>query len=139
MDLEEGGSQTVEAKNVVVATGSEPSVLPPLPVDNDGGLIVDSTGAIALKEVPKKMAVIGGGIIGLELGSVWRRLGADVTVIEFLDRICPGVRAGASERVCVGGVGQPSASPPPPADCVRTCRWTLSSPRSSSASSRSRG
>lgn len=100
MDLEGGGTQTVETKNVVVATGSEPTTLPPLPVDNDGGLIVDSTGAIALKQVPKKMAVIGGGIIGLELGSVWRRLGAEVTVIEFLDRICPGVRARAVTPSC---------------------------------------
>jgi dihydrolipoamide dehydrogenase len=60
-----------------------------VPVDNARGLVVDSTGALVLKKVPKKMAVIGGGVIGLEMGSVWRRLGTEVTVIEFLDRIIP--------------------------------------------------
>merc|ERR1711924_409344 len=66
------------------------SPLPPCPVDNAGGRIVDSTGALDLKEIPKTMAVIGGGVIGLEMGSVWRRLGTKVTVIEFLDHIVPG-------------------------------------------------
>lgn len=91
VDLLEGGSQTLAAKNVVIATGSEVTPLPPVPVDNEGGRIVDSTGALSLKEVPKKMAVIGAGVIGLELGSVWRRLGAEVQVIEFLDRVTPGI------------------------------------------------
>ena len=83
--------QTLETKNIVIATGSEVSPLPPVPVDNAGGKIVDSTGALDISKVPEKMAVIGGGVIGLEMGSVWSRLGADVTVIEFLDRICPAM------------------------------------------------
>jgi len=82
---------TLEARNIVIATGSEPSGLPGVAVDGDR--IVDSTGALSLSEVPKTMIVIGAGIIGLELGSVWRRLGAEVTVIEYLDRICPGMDA----------------------------------------------
>jgi dihydrolipoamide dehydrogenase len=62
-----------------------------VPVDNAEGKIVDSTGALELKAIPKKLAVIGGGVIGLEMGSVWRRLGTEVTVIEFLDRIVPSM------------------------------------------------
>ena len=89
-ELLEGGNQTIEAKNILIATGSEPTPLPPVPVDNDGQKIVDSTGALELKEIPKKMAVVGGGVIGLEMGSVWRRLGTEVHVIEFLDNIIPG-------------------------------------------------
>ena len=87
--LNEGGSRTLKARNVLIASGSEVTPLPPAPVDNAKGLIVDSTGALVLKAVPKRMAVIGGGVIGLEMGSVWRRLGSEVTVIEFLDRIIP--------------------------------------------------
>ncbi|AZI34695.1 dihydrolipoamide dehydrogenase [Caenibius tardaugens NBRC 16725] len=79
------------AKNVVIATGSSVTPLPGVAVDNDKGIIVDSTGALALAAVPKKLVVIGGGVIGLELGSVWRRLGADVTVVEFLDALLPGM------------------------------------------------
>lgn len=79
----------IEAKNIMIATGSEVATLPPVPIDEDR--IVSSTGALSLSSVPKSMVVIGGGVIGLELGSVWRRLGADVTVIEYLDRIVPGV------------------------------------------------
>ena len=85
------GTHTVNAKNIIIATGSEPSPLPTAPVDNDSGKIVDSTGALSLKEVPEKMVLVGGGVIGLEMGSVWSRLGAKVTVVEFLDRICPGM------------------------------------------------
>jgi len=85
---EDGSEQTLEAKNIVVATGSEPSGLPGIKVDQVR--IVDSTGALAIPAVPKKMVVIGAGIIGLELGSVWRRLGAEVEVVEYLDRIIPG-------------------------------------------------
>jgi len=81
----------LEAKNIVIATGSEPSPLPGVTVD--GMRIVDSTGALTFPEVPKSLVVIGAGVIGLELGSVWRRLGAQVTVVEFLDRIVPGVDA----------------------------------------------
>ncbi|MEZ5736277.1 MAG: dihydrolipoyl dehydrogenase [Novosphingobium sp.] len=79
------------AKNIVIATGSSVTPLPGVDVDNDKGVIVDSTGALALKAVPKHLVVIGGGVIGLELGSVWRRLGAKVTVVEFLDQLLPGM------------------------------------------------
>ena len=89
--LNDGGSETLDTKNILIATGSEVTPLPPVPVDNAGGKIVDSTGALEISKVPEKMAVIGGGVIGLEMGSVWSRLGADVTVIEFLDRICPSM------------------------------------------------
>ena len=85
------GKDSVTAKEVVIATGSSVTPLPNVEVDNDKGIIVDSTGALALKAVPKKMVVIGGGVIGLELGSVWRRLGAEVIVVEFLDQILPGM------------------------------------------------
>ena len=84
------GDRTVRAKNIVIATGSSVTPLPGVEVDNTKGRIVDSTGALELGAVPKKMVVIGGGVIGLELGSVWRRLGAEVTVVEFLDQILPG-------------------------------------------------
>ena len=82
------GDQTLETKNIVIATGSEPSPLPGVEIDNKR--IIDSTGALSLPEVPKSLIVVGAGVIGLELGSVWRRLGAQVTVVEFLDRIVPG-------------------------------------------------
>ena len=85
----DGTVSVLEAKNIVIATGSEPSPLPGVAVDNLR--IVDSTGALSLTEVPKSLIVIGAGVIGLELGSVWRRLGAAVTVMEFLDRITPGI------------------------------------------------
>jgi len=80
-----------QAKNIVIATGSVPAGLPGVAVDNQR--IVDSTGALSLPEVPKHLVVIGAGVIGLELGSVWRRLGAKVTVVEYLDRIVPGTDA----------------------------------------------
>jgi dihydrolipoamide dehydrogenase len=83
------GEQTIEAKNVVIATGSE--VMPLPGVDIDEKQIVSSTGALVLSKVPGHMVVVGGGYIGLEMGSVWRRLGAKVTVVEFLDRIVPGM------------------------------------------------
>ncbi|HEY3814303.1 MAG TPA: dihydrolipoyl dehydrogenase [Caulobacteraceae bacterium] len=85
----DGSKSTLNAANIVIATGSEPTPLPGVTVDQKQ--IVDSTGALALAGVPKTMVVIGAGIIGLELGSVWRRLGAEVTVVEFLDRITPGM------------------------------------------------
>jgi dihydrolipoamide dehydrogenase len=85
----DGAVTTLEAKDIVIATGSEPSPLPGVAVDQKR--IVDSTGALSLPAVPKSLIVIGAGIIGLELGSVWRRLGAQVTVVEFLDRITPGM------------------------------------------------
>lgn len=79
------------AKNFIIATGSSVTPLPNVDVDNANGIIVDSTGALELSKVPETMLVIGGGVIGLELGSVWRRVGAKVTVVEFLDQILPGM------------------------------------------------
>ena len=81
------------AKNVVIATGSSVTPLPGVEIDNDKGIVIDSTGALALDRVPEKLVVIGGGVIGLELGSVWRRLGAKVTVVEYLDQLLPGMDA----------------------------------------------
>jgi dihydrolipoamide dehydrogenase len=87
VDLLEGGSTEVEAKNIIIATGSEVSPFPGGAIEIDEKQIVSSTGALDLQEVPKKMVVIGGGIIGLEMGSVWSRLGSEVTVVEFLGAI----------------------------------------------------
>ena len=85
------GDQTITAKNIIIATGSSVTPLPGVAVDNDARIIVDSTGALALPNVPEHLVVIGGGAIGLELGSVWKRLGAKVTVVEYLDQILPGM------------------------------------------------
>ena len=85
---QDGSETTLQAKDIVIATGSEPTPLPGVTIDNQR--IIDSTGALSLPQVPKHLVVIGAGVIGLELGSVWRRLGSQVTVIEYLDRICPG-------------------------------------------------
>ncbi|UXY55681.1 dihydrolipoyl dehydrogenase [Pseudomonas tohonis] len=85
----DGKEQVLEARHIVIATGSEPTPLPGVEIDNKR--ILDSTGALSLPEVPRHLVVIGAGVIGLELGSVWRRLGAEVTVVEYLDRICPGL------------------------------------------------
>src|SRR5881398_3569503 len=82
------GDRTVRAKNVVIATGSSVTPLPGVEIDEK--IIVSSTGALELEKVPEHMVVIGGGVIGLELGSVWRRVGAKVTCVEFLDQILPG-------------------------------------------------
>ena len=87
------GDETITAKEVVIATGSSVTPLPGIEVDNDKQVVVDSTGALELRSVPRKMVVIGGGVIGLELGSVWRRLGAEVICIEYLDQILPGMDA----------------------------------------------
>jgi len=87
--LADGSVRELQAKDIVIATGSEPTPLPGVTIDNQR--ILDSTGALALPEVPKHLVVIGAGVIGLELGSVWRRLGSEVTVVEYLDRICPGL------------------------------------------------
>ncbi|QCB56022.1 dihydrolipoyl dehydrogenase [Sphingopyxis sp. PAMC25046] len=90
-DSVEVAGKTYRAKNIIIATGSSVTPLPGVEVDNDKQIIVDSTGALELAKVPGHMVVIGGGVIGLELGSVWRRLGAKVTVVEFLDQILPGM------------------------------------------------
>lgn len=89
--LADGGSETLKTKKILIATGSESTPLPGLEIDEKQ--IVTSTGALELGKVPKSMVVVGAGVIGLELGSVWSRLGAEVTVIEFLDRILPGMDA----------------------------------------------
>jgi dihydrolipoamide dehydrogenase len=86
---DDGSTETVEAKSIVIATGSDSAPLRGVEIDEKR--IVTSTGALSLPDVPKRMIVVGAGIIGLELGSVWRRLGAEVTVVEFLDRILPGL------------------------------------------------
>ncbi|WP_428028269.1 dihydrolipoyl dehydrogenase [Altererythrobacter sp.] len=87
----EVNGETKTAKEVVIATGSSVTPLPGVEIDNSKHVVVDSTGALELPKVPKKLVVIGGGVIGLELGSVWRRLGAEVTVVEFLDQLLPGM------------------------------------------------
>ncbi len=87
----DGKTQTVETKNIVIATGSDVARLKGIEIDETR--IVSSTGALALDKVPGKLLVVGAGVIGLELGSVWRRLGAQVTVVEFLNRILPGMDA----------------------------------------------
>ncbi|KAJ5893562.1 Dihydrolipoyl dehydrogenase [Penicillium taxi] len=92
VDLLDGGEQTVRGKNIIIATGSEATPFPGLNIDEKR--IISSTGALSLQEVPKKMVVIGGCIIGLEMASVWSRLGAEVTVVEFLGAIGgPGMDA----------------------------------------------
>jgi dihydrolipoamide dehydrogenase len=83
------GDRVVTAKNIVIATGSSVTPLPGVEIDQQ--VVVDSTGALELSTVPNHLVVIGGGVIGLELGSVWKRLGAKVTVVEFLDQILPGM------------------------------------------------
>jgi dihydrolipoamide dehydrogenase len=83
------GDETHEAKNIVIASGSVPSSLPGVEVDEK--VVVTSTGALELPKIPKKMTVIGAGVIGLELGSVYARLGAEVTVVEYMDAVCPGM------------------------------------------------
>ena len=89
VSLNNGESQSLAAKNLVIASGSEPASLPGVEVDEKR--IVSSTGALTLEKVPGKLVVIGAGVIGLELGSVWRRLGSEVHVIEYLDHITPGM------------------------------------------------
>ena len=85
----DGSETTLEAKNIVIATGSDIARLPGVTIDEKK--VVSSTGALELTVVPKKLLVIGAGVIGLELGSVWRRLGSEVTFVEYLDRILPGM------------------------------------------------
>jgi dihydrolipoamide dehydrogenase len=89
VELNAGGGQQVSARNILIATGSESATLPGLEIDEER--IVSSTGALDLEGVPAHLVVVGAGYIGLELGTVWRRLGAKVTVIEWLDRITPGM------------------------------------------------
>ena len=93
----DGSSEEIEAKNTIIATGSKPSNLPFIKLDKDR--IITSTEALKLKEIPKHLIVIGGGVIGLELGQVYKRLGAEVTVVEYLDRIIPTMDAALSKEL----------------------------------------
>ena len=92
----DGSVQTLETKSIVIATGSDVATLPGIAIDEE--TVVSSTGALVLKSVPKKMVVIGAGVIGLELGSCYRRLGAEVVVVEYLDRVLPGMDAEVSKQ-----------------------------------------
>ena len=93
----DGTSEVIEGTNIIIATGSKPSSLPFIKIDKDR--VITSTEALKLKEVPKHLLVIGGGVIGLELGSVYKRLGADVTVIEYMDKIVPGMDTDISKEL----------------------------------------
>ncbi len=94
----DGKVQEVETKNIVIATGSDVAGIPGVDVEFDEKIIVSSTGALELPKVPKNLVVVGGGVIGLELGSVWQRLGANVTVIEYLDTILGGMDQDISKQ-----------------------------------------
>ena len=87
--LNAGGEEKIRAKKFIIATGSDVSPLPGEPFKIDEKVVVSSTGALSLKEVPKKMIVIGAGVIGMELGSVYQGLGADVTIVEYMDKVLP--------------------------------------------------
>lgn len=89
VDMTAGGSEEISAKNVIIATGSEPASLPAGMLDIDERYVVTSTGALELPKIPKSMVVVGGGVIGLEMGSVYARLGTEVTVVQHTERICP--------------------------------------------------
>ena len=93
----DGTSETIEAKNIIIATGSKPSSLPFIKIDKER--IITSTEALKLPEVPKHLVIIGGGVIGIELGQVYLRLGAQVSVVEFMDRIIPGMDASLSKEL----------------------------------------
>lgn len=93
----DGTSETLEAKNIIIATGSKPSSLPFIKIDKER--IITSTEALKLKEVPKHLVIIGGGVIGIELGQVYLRLGAQVSVVEYMDRIIPGMDASLSKEL----------------------------------------
>ncbi len=95
---QDGKVETVSAKNIVIATGSSVAGIPGVDVKFDETVIVSSDHAIALKKVPKSFVVVGGGVIGLELGSVWSRLGAEVTVVEFLPAILGGMDGGVAKQ-----------------------------------------
>lgn len=97
VDKTEGEQETLETKNVIIATGSKPSSLPFIKLDKER--IITSTEALKLKEIPKKLVVIGGGVIGLELGQVYRRLGSEVTVLEYMDRIIPTMDSALSREL----------------------------------------
>ncbi|NNM23736.1 MAG: NAD(P)/FAD-dependent oxidoreductase, partial [Flavobacteriaceae bacterium] len=89
--------ETIEAKNIIIATGSKPASLPFIEIDKER--VITSTEALSLSEIPKHLVVIGGGVIGLELGQVYRRLGAEVSVIEYMDRIIPTMDSSQSKEL----------------------------------------
>lgn len=93
----DGSEETIEGTNIIIATGSKPSSLPFITIDKER--IITSTEALSLKEIPKHLLVIGGGVIGLELGSVYKRLGSEVSVIEYMDKIVPGMDADVSREL----------------------------------------
>ncbi|MDZ4149320.1 MAG: dihydrolipoyl dehydrogenase [Flavobacteriaceae bacterium] len=93
----DGTTETIEAKNIIIATGSKPASLPFIKLDKER--VITSTEALKLKEIPKHLVIIGGGVIGLELGQVYLRLGAQVSVVEFLDRILPGMDGAISKEM----------------------------------------
>lgn len=93
----DGSEETIEGTNIIIATGSKPSTLPFIQIDKER--IITSTEALKLEEIPKKLLVIGGGVIGLELGSVYKRLGTEVAVIEYMDKIVPGMDADVSKEL----------------------------------------
>ena len=97
IDKAEGDNETIEAKNTIIATGSKPASLPFIKIDKER--IITSTEALKLKEIPKHMIIIGGGVIGLELGQVYKRLGADVSVVEYMDRIIPTMDSALSKEL----------------------------------------
>lgn len=94
---EDGSSESIESKYTIIATGSKPATLPFITIDKER--IITSTEALKLKEIPKKLIVIGGGVIGLELGSVYMRLGTEVTVVEYMDKIIPGMDGALSKEL----------------------------------------
>lgn len=97
VSAEDGSDQIVEGKSIVIATGSEVAQIPGVELEFDSDTIVSSTEAIALEKVPKKMVLVGGGVIGLEMGSVWSRLGAEVTVVEYLPNLLAGMDTGIAK------------------------------------------
>jgi dihydrolipoamide dehydrogenase len=130
----DGGNQKIRAKHVIIATGSTPIELPFLRFDEQR--IVSNIGALALPEVPTHLVVIGGGVIGLELGSVWRRLGAKVSVVEMMPGTCRAWMKRSSARRTAPSAGRASNATPRPRSLGRRCSRTASSSPSSAMASR---
>ena len=131
VDGPDGGSETLETKNIVIATGSDVDAAAGVDIDEER--IVSSTGALALPQVPERLIVVGAGVIGLELGSVWRRLGAQVTVVEYLDASrrawtprSPGIPAHAEEAGHEVRAGAKVTGVEAPA---RACKLTVEPPQ----------
>ena len=122
----DGGDQTVQARNIIVATGSAPKGLPFAPIDEE--MILSSTGALALKEIPRRMVIIGGGVIGCELASAYRSFGAEVTIVEALPGLSqPKMRRSAPSwrRLSIAAVSRHSwARRSPESTAVKTASWS---------------